>query len=125
MARILVIDDDRMVRDTLDILLTRAGHQPVLCADGALGLKAFAEIHPDLVITDILMPEKDGIETIRDLRRLDPGVPIVAMSGSGPAGDVNFLAAAGKLGADRTIAKPFEADLVLGTVAALLQRTPA
>ncbi len=122
MARILVIDDDSRVRATLETLLTGAGHQPMFCSTGTLGLQVFSEVHPDLVITDILMPEKDGIETIHDLRLLDPSVPIIAMSGSRGTGDMNFLEAARKLGANSTIAKPFEPDNVLGIVTELLDK---
>ena len=70
MARILIIDDDRMVRDTLKVILTTAGHKVALAADGKDGLRCFAEFQPNLIITDILMPEKEGVETIQDLRQI-------------------------------------------------------
>src|SRR5690349_24914916 len=104
MSKVLVIDDDRMVRDTLKIILEAAGHEIVLANDGRQGVKAFTEIQPDLVITDILMPEKEGIETIADLRRLRPNLPIVAISGGGRIGNMNFLKLARSFGANHTIA---------------------
>ena len=125
MSRILVIDDDPMVRDTLRLILTAAGHQVALAFDGKAGLKAFSELSPDLVITDILMPEKEGMETIGELRQIALHVPIIAVSGGGRVGNMDFLAAARHFGADRTFAKPFDPDDVLGAVSELLQRSAA
>jgi DNA-binding response OmpR family regulator len=122
MAKILVIDDDRMVRETLKIILTAAGHEVVLTEDGNKGLRAFSEFTPDLVITDILMPEKEGMETIRDLRGLRPDVPIIAISGGGRVGNMSFLRVAERFGANRTITKPFEPDHVVATIAELLPK---
>jgi len=120
MAKILIIDDDKMVRDTLRMLLTAAGHQIVVANDGKQGLKAFTEIQPDLVITDILMPEKEGVETIGDIRKVSK-VPIIAMSGGGRVGNMSFLAVAQQFGANRTFAKPFQIDEVLNAVKELLK----
>ncbi len=125
MARILVIDDDGRVRETLRVLLTQAGHQPVFSIDGKRGMEAFAEARPDLVITDILMPEKDGLETIHDLRDLQPDIPILAISAAGHAGRMSFLGAAGLLGADRMLPKPFEFEDLLAAVTALLAKPQA
>jgi len=122
MAKILVIDDERMVRDTLKIILAAAGHEVLLAEDGHQGIKAFNESAPDLVITDILMPEKEGMETIRDLRQIRPNLPIIAISGGGRVGNISFLKVAERFGADRTIAKPFEPEHILTTVAELLQK---
>lgn len=120
MAKILVIDDERMVRETLKIILTAAGHEVLLTDDGLQGTKAFAEFSPDLVITDILMPEKEGMETIRDMRRLRPDIPIIAISGGGRVGNISFLKVAERFGANLTIAKPFEPEHVVAMVAELL-----
>jgi len=125
MSRILVIDDDEIVRDTLRLVLTGAGHQVALAGDGKAGLKAFSELSPDLVITDILMPEKEGMETIGDIRRITGATPIIAISGGGRIGNMDFLAAAQHFGADRTFAKPFEPDQVLDAVSELLQARAA
>jgi two-component system, chemotaxis family, chemotaxis protein CheY len=120
MAKILIIDDDKMVRDTLRMLLTAAGHHIIVANDGKQGLKAFAEIQPDLVITDILMPEKEGVETIGDIRKISK-VPIIAMSGGGRVGNMSFLTVAQQFGANRTFAKPFQIDELLNAVKELLK----
>lgn len=120
MAKILVIDDDRMVRDTLKIILLAAGHEVLLTEDGRKGMQAFSEFQPDLVITDILMPEKEGMETIRDLREIRPDVPIIAISGGGRVGNMSFLRVAERFGANRTITKPFEPEHIVSTIAELL-----
>lgn len=125
MSRILVIDDDPMVRDTLRLILTAAGHQFALAFDGKAGLKAFGQLNPDLVITDILMPEKEGIETIGELRQMAAQVPIIAVSGGGRVGNMDFLAAAQHFGADRSFSKPFEPEHILDAVSELLQRAAA
>lgn len=122
MARILIIDDDRMVRDTLQLILTTAGHKVALANDGKEGLKTFAEFQPHLIITDILMPEKEGVETIQDLRRLVPNLPIIAISGGGRVGNMSFLKVAKQFGADRTFAKPFEPDEILAAVNELVAK---
>lgn len=121
MAKILIIDDDKMVRDTLRMILVEAGHQITLAVDGKQGLKAFTEIAPDAVITDILMPEKEGVETIRDIRKLSAKVPIIAMSGGGRVGNMSFLAIAKQVGASRTFTKPFDLDQVMDAVNELLK----
>lgn len=121
-AKILVIDDDRMVRESLRLILGAAGHQLILAGDGKQGTKAFVEHGPDLVITDILMPEKEGIETICDIRRFAADVPIVAMSGGGRMGNASFLTIAERFGANRTFAKPLEPREILGAIAELLQK---
>ncbi len=122
MAKILVIDDDRMVRETLKIILAAAGHEVLLTEDGNKGLRAFTEFTPDLVITDILMPEKEGMETIRDLRERRPDLPIIAISGGGRVGNMSFLKVAERFGANRTITKPFEPDHIVATIAELLPK---
>ncbi len=122
MSKVLVIDDDRMVRETVKIILESAGHTVVLASNGREGLKTFAADTPDIVITDILMPEKEGIETIAELRRLKPDLPIVAISGGGRIGNMNFLKLAESFGANHTLTKPFEPEEILRLVAEL---TPA
>ena len=110
MARILIIDDEEAVRLTLSQALECEGHTVIEAANGAAGLKRF-EVEPvDLVITDILMPDKEGLETIRDLRRLRSDLKIIAISGGGRNDNVNFLEMAGRLGADATLKKPFSID---------------
>jgi CheY-like chemotaxis protein len=122
MSKVLIIDDDRMVRETIKIILESAGHAAFLAGNGREGLKIFTAAAPDIVITDILMPEKEGIETIAELRRLKPDLPIVAISGGGRVGNMNFLKAAESFGANHTLTKPFEPEEILRLVAEL---TPA
>lgn len=116
MARILVIDDDEDVRQMLRRILEHAGHEVVEADNGAVGVKLFREEPSDLVITDIIMPEKEGIETIRDLRKLQKEVKIVAISGGGRVGPSDYLTAAKMLGAMKTFSKPFSRQEILDTV---------
>jgi|SRR6056297_272507 len=83
MALILLIDDDKDVRETLARSLSFAGHNVEYAKDGAAGLGFLKKSKPDVVICDILMPEKEGIETILEIRNSNPGMPIIAMSGGG------------------------------------------
>jgi len=91
---------------------------------GSKGLDAYRADTPDLVITDILMPNKEGIETIRDLKRCDPAPRIIAISGGDRSGDVQFLQMAEKLGADRILTKPFRKAALLDLVDGLLSAPP-
>ena len=120
MAKVLIIDDENMVRMVLKQSLEKAGHDVVEAADGAKGIKALAEWDIDLVITDIVMPEKEGIETISHIRAENPDLPIIAISGGGRVGPENYLNAANKLGANHVFAKPFDRQELLATVAECL-----
>ena len=116
MATILIIDDDPQIRRVLVQVLTRVGHEPIEAEDGKEGLNQFRAHKPDLVVTDILMPVKEGLETIRELRGEAPGVAIIAMSG----GDPLFLDIAEMLGADVTLRKPFTTSEFLQAIDRLL-----
>src|SRR5712692_5806019 len=105
--QILVIDDDMMVRRSIEIILAEAGYAVSAADSGVEGLKMFSEQLPHLVITDIIMPDKDGVEVILELRKIWPG-PILAISGDGRTGRSGYLKAARRLGASATLAKPFE-----------------
>jgi DNA-binding response OmpR family regulator len=106
MARILLIDDDEMVRSALQTFLAHAGHVVVEAADGRAGLR-IQETEPcDLIITDIVMPDQDGVGLIMALRKAEYQVPIIAMSG-GLANSESYLGLAKRLGARRILAKPF------------------
>src|SRR5688572_5772731 len=107
MSYILVIDDEQLVANAIATVLTRAGHQVSVAANGDAGLAKFKEARQDLVITDIVMPGKEGIETIRDLRKLAPELPIIAMSGGGMRSNYDFLSMARRLGATEVLGKPF------------------
>jgi DNA-binding response OmpR family regulator len=107
-ARILVVDDNAAMRRSLDEILTRAGHQVIQAADGAEASRISRDADVHLVILDLFMPVKDGIETLRELRKRAPGVPIIAISGGGAdESGVDLLKAAVLLGAVRSIEKPF------------------
>jgi DNA-binding response OmpR family regulator len=113
MARILVIDDDPEMRRMIVQILTAAGHEVLEAKDGREGMSLFHVHQPALVITDILMPEKDGLETILEMRGTASTVAIIAISDGGATSTMMFLDLARKLGADVAIAKPFrERDLV-------------
>jgi CheY-like chemotaxis protein len=93
MAEILIIDDEPALREVLSRALRTAGHTGHVAENGAAGIRLFHRLHPALVVTDIVMPEIEGIEVIRKLREADPTVPILAISGSGTP--VYLRAAAG------------------------------
>jgi CheY-like chemotaxis protein len=120
-ARILIIDDEDQPRRMLQQVLIRMGYEVVEARDGNEGLQLFRTSPTDLIITDILMPEKEGLETIIDLRREFPAVKIIAISGGGRTGNLNFLEVAKRLGAQRTLQKPFELQEMIAAVRELLQ----
>ncbi len=116
MARILIIDDEPNLRSMLRRMLHQAGHQVNEAGNGAEGIDSYERDPPDLIITDILMPEKEGIETIIALHRANPDLPIIAISGGARSGGTDFLDIAAKLGARHTLSKPFRRDQLLGAV---------
>lgn len=107
MARILVIDDEEIIHMALVQFLETDGHTVISAMDGHEGVSAFQSASVDIVITDILMPDKEGLETIMDLRRLNPNVRIIAMSGGGRRRSADFLQMATHLGASAVLKKPF------------------
>jgi DNA-binding response OmpR family regulator len=117
---VLVIDDESVVRESLELLLETYGFQVALARDGAQGLAAFRRIDPDLVLTDIVMPNQDGIETILTMRRERPQTKIIAMSGRGSVGNTEYIDIAARLGADAAIPKPLEAAKLIAAVQALV-----
>lgn len=120
MSKILVIEDDPQIQRIYKIALGRAGYEVVIADNGQQGLDLFNSEHPDLVITDIVMPEKDGIETIRYLRRKSLDLKVIAVSGGGRAGAGTYLRPARLMGADRVFAKPMNLTELTDTVAELL-----
>ncbi len=111
--KILVIDDEYFVRYTLARVLRSNGYEVLTAADGARGISAFRSARPDVVITDILMPEQEGIATIRQMRDERPEAKIIAISGACQVCDLDVLEIARKLGADDVIAKPLDAEQLL------------
>ncbi len=122
MARILVVDDDEQVRTTLRQTLEREGYDVVDAHDGNAGMKRFWKEGADLVITDIIMAEKEGLETIMVLSRDFPEVKIIAISGGGRVGPDEYLSMAKKFGAHLTLTKPFDREALLSAVRELLEK---
>ncbi|GAG15292.1 unnamed protein product, partial [marine sediment metagenome] len=120
-ARILVIDDDDQIREMLRQMLEREGYEVVDAPDGKVGMRLFRKQPPELVITDLIMPEKEGIETITELRGEFPEVKIIAMTGGGRIPPEVYLRVAKRLGAMRTFAKPIEREELLEAIRELLK----
>ena len=120
MPRILIIDDEEQVRLYLRRILEPEGHEVVEAGNGKVGLHLYREEPADLIITDVFMPEKEGLETIRELRSDYPEVKIIAISGGGRNIDLDFLPLAKQLGALRTLAKPFDRQKMLDAVQEVL-----
>jgi CheY-like chemotaxis protein len=106
MATILLVEDDALVREVLSSAIESKGHTVVTAANGVEGLNQFAQRPFDLVISDIIMPDMEGIGMIREMRRKNPDVKIVAISGGGRTGNLDFLDIAKKLGASAIMKKP-------------------
>lgn len=122
-AAILLVDDNQAFRDAAHCYLNRAGHIVYSARNGNEALTRFLQFQPGLVITDMLMPDKDGIETILELKRLTPTVPIIAISGGGLLPPRMNLHVARRLGAIRVLTKPILLTLLLETVRAVLRET--
>lgn len=113
MARILIVDDEPDILTILDRMLRKMSHETALASNGKEAVRRLEEAPFDLVITDLIMPETEGIETIAAVRKRWPDTKIIAMSGGGRQSPTPYLAVAATLGADATLAKPFDrADLV-------------
>lgn len=124
MPDLLIIDDEPLIRDLLSALFVKEGRTVAVAANGEEGLRQFARERARLVIVDILMPVKEGVETIMELRRLDPDLKIVAISGGGRRSTLDFLDVAEKLGADETLAKPFTRARIVQVVNRYLSPAP-
>jgi len=121
MAKILIVDDDPDVLHLLVTVLRNAGHFVQASGDGRAGIRHFERSRPDLVITDIVMPERDGMEVIVKMRSLEPSLPIVAISGNADSDEGGYLRVAGRLGANRTLSKPFRPSELMEVVDELLE----
>lgn len=120
MTAILVVDDQKELRTMVRRVLTEAGYEVAEAEDGNAALTVFRAHPPALVITDIIMPEKAGIEIIITMKREHPEVKVLAMSGGGRAHVMDFLAVARETGADATLEKPFRKSDLLARIAELL-----
>jgi DNA-binding response OmpR family regulator len=119
-TRILLIDDDEAVLAMMGTLLADHSYEVENAGDGNQGFRLFAANPPDLVITDIFMPNKEGFETIREMRRPRPDARIIAMSGGGRIRKTELLRMAMSLGADYGLAKPFDAEQLVGVIKSAL-----
>jgi DNA-binding response OmpR family regulator len=119
--RLLVIDDDNLVRAALTDMLQTAGFEVVTASNGRLGLELLNTTPVDAIITDILMPEQEGLETIREARQRFPDIRILAISGGGAGGgETQLLRFAESFGADQTLPKPFTGSQLVAALRALL-----
>lgn len=121
LANILVIDDEEGVRRAIGKILAREGHEVLEAPDGKVALGLVNDQPPDLVICDLFMPEMDGVEVLRELRRDYPDLKVVAISGGAYEGKVQLLDVAKGLGAAAVLKKPFEIAQLLGVVRGVLE----
>ena len=117
MATILIIEDEEPIRRLYQRVLGSAGYRVLEAGDGYEGERIYREEEPDLVITDLIMPDREGIELIRSLKKISPEVKIFAISGGGRIGPESYLPIALKLGAVRTFRKPVEIEDLLAAIA--------
>jgi len=120
MKRILIIDDDQHILLMLKKMLEKAGYEVDLASNGVDGLELFQKIQSDLVITDIIMPEKEGLETIREMKKIRSDLKIIAMSGGGKISADNYLETAKIFGASLVLEKPFSQKTMVDAVIELL-----
>jgi DNA-binding NtrC family response regulator len=121
MASILIIDDDPQVLAMLEQRLTRQGYEVVQASDGKSGVRIYRENPTDIVITDLIMPKKEGIETIMEIKKDFPEVKIIAISGGGRVGSAQYLDIAKAFGARYIFAKPVEMEELLQAINELLE----
>lgn len=124
MPRILVIDDEQLLRSTVVTILTRAGFSVEEASDGQAGITMFHKNPPDVVLTDIFMPNRDGIEIIKELKHSSPQTKIIAMTGGGHMRMMEIASAAKVLGADHVLDKPFDSESLLAAINAVLVTPP-
>ncbi|HXZ00593.1 MAG TPA: response regulator [Stellaceae bacterium] len=117
---VLVVDDSKTLCRSLGTLLSEAGYSAATARSGEEGLRLWQEIQPELVITDVMMPERDGIEMIMDIRRHRPQAKILAMTAFRHSGTVDFADMLRRLGADDVLIKPFAPEVLLTKVDRLI-----
>ena len=131
MAKIIVIDDEEDIRNVLKEVLCRAGHDVEVAANGDDGIQLLRDHGADLVVTDVIMPGKDGVDTAYEIRMEFPNTRIIVISGGGKVTPIDYepeaisttayLASATAAGADMTLTKPFDRDEILDAVSELLR----
>jgi len=120
MFRILIIDDEAAIAMMLKRVVEKAGYEAMTAVNGNEGLEIFESFKPDLLITDIVMPEKEGLELIFELRRKNPKLKIIAISGGGRFQYEGYLNSAKHLGANKVFQKPLDLKELMGSVSELL-----
>ena len=120
MARILVIDDEPAIRKTIGNMLRVMKHEVLEAENGQIGVETARLKAPDMVITDMIMPQKEGIETIIEIKRNHPDMKVIAVSGGGRIKKVDILEIARRAGADAAIVKPFSLADLQKTIETLL-----
>ncbi len=120
MAHILIIDDETQIRLMLRKLLESEGYTVTEASDGKEGMKRYHENPANLIITDLIMPEKEGIETIMELKKKHPDIKIIAMSGGGKNLSGGYLQLAKKMGAMKTFEKPIRKEALLEAISNLI-----
>lgn len=120
MTRVLVVDDDPLVREAIVAMTIRAGHDVTEAENGAVALRNHEATPADVIVLDVVMPVMEGIETIRALRKIDPNVKIIAISGGAPSGSSTYLKYASNLGAHAVLSKPFRNSELLACIDSLL-----
>jgi len=120
MALIMIVDDDPHIQLALRQIVESAGHRVLEANNGQDAIELFGEFHPDLVITDVFMPHTDGIEAIREIRRITPNAKIIAISGGYVGSGWNYLDSVVVLGANLALQKPFTYSQLLSAVDRLL-----
>ncbi|HVZ01524.1 MAG TPA: response regulator [Dongiaceae bacterium] len=118
---ILLVEDDETVRDAVSTMLERAGYAVTQAENGLIAAGLIENWTPDLVITDIFMPDGDGIEILSLIKKRRPALPVIAISGGSPTLRLDYLRVADDLGAAATLYKPFAAEDFLATVARVLK----
>jgi len=121
MAHILIIDDESQIRLMLRKLLESKGYTVSEASNGAEGIKQYHEHPVDLILTDLIMPEKEGLETIMHLKKENPNIKIIAMSGGGKMTPGEYLPLAEKFGAIQTFEKPIRREELLNAIENLLK----
>jgi CheY-like chemotaxis protein len=124
MATILLVEDDDVFRRVLTDTLSREQHEVTTASNGQEAVQLARNQNFDLVITDLIMPEKEGIETIIEIRLMSPGIRIIAMSGGGRGSAQDYLSAALVLGASQSLSKPFSRQDLLNAIEKVLGQNP-
>lgn len=119
--RVLIIDDDEQIRVLLEQMMHWAGFEVMVAENGKVAMQLQHENPADLVITDLIMPEQEGLETISRLKKEYAGIKIIAISGGGRIGPEAYLPAALELGADKVFSKPFDVQEIVDTVREMLR----